>query len=220
MRIFASLLTFALLAIPAAGVFSQDMYGTGVYASAGGGVSLMGETELAKDKHKGVPGASEDVTWGFDTVGFGAGGAVGYDFGDFRADAEFSYLSAGFRHGGKVDENNKADDTLTVMAIMANGFFDLDTGTPFFPYIGIGAGAVNLSVTLKDDETSQFDGTGWGFGYQANLGVAYQVIDEIALTLGYKFFGTLETPVEKDKDNYVKPMLMAHRAELGVRFSF
>ena len=114
------------------------------------------------------------------------------------------------------------------MAIMANGFFDLDTGTPFVPFIGIGVGAVNLSVKLfdgPDDTTANFEGSGWGFAYQANVGVAYEIVDAVALTLGYKFFGTLETEVtdageDGAKDEYVKPTLMAHRAELGVRFRF
>ena len=97
------------------------------------------------------------------------------------------------------------------------------------PYIGIGAGAVNLAVTLAEGEADPtFEGNGWGFGYQANVGVAYEIIDAVALTLGYKFFGTLETKVtdaDEDADNdenapYVKPTLMSHRAELGVRFSF
>ena len=57
--------------------------------------------------------------------------------------------------------------------------------------------------------------------------MAYEIVDAVALTLGYKFFGTLETEVtdagdddDDDDDMYVKPSLMAHRAELGVRFRF
>ena len=55
--------------------------------------------------------------------------------------------------------------------------------------------------------------------------MAYEIVDAVALTLGYKFFGTLETEVtdagdDDDDDVYVKPTLMAHRAELGVRFRF
>ena len=114
---------------------------------------------------------------------------------------------------------------------MANGFFDLDTGTPFVPFIGIGVGAVNLSVKLNASEDApkpQFEGSGWGFAYQANVGVAYEIVDAVALNLGYKFFGTLETQVtdagadadSETDDMYVKPTLLAHRAELGVRFRF
>ena len=228
MRIFATLLSVALLSIPGAGLFAQDMMmaGTGFYVAAGGGVTLITDTE--DTEQKGITGSVDNDTkanWDLD-FGFGAGGAAGYDFGDFRTEAEFSFQSANFRHGEKIDnddDNKKADDNLTVMAIMANGFFDLDTGTPFVPFIGIGVGGVNLAVKLAEgDADPTFEGSGWGFGYQANIGVAYEIIDAVALTLGYKFFGTLQTQVTDpdDEERYVKPTVMAHRAELGVRFRF
>ncbi len=233
MRIFATLLSVVLLSIPGASLFSQDMMmdGTGFYMAAGGGATLITDTtDTPQDVKFGTADAKE-ADWDLD-FGFSAGGAAGYDFGDFRTEAEFSFQSANFRHGEKIDndkDDQKADDNLTVMAIMANGFFDLDTGTPFVPFIGIGVGAVNLSVKLNESEDAdapQFEGSGWGFGYQANVGVAYEIVDAVALTLGYKFFGTLETEVTHvgeegdDDDMYVKPTLLAHRAELGVRFRF
>lgn len=226
MRTFATLLSVALLSIPGASLFAQDMMmaDTGFYVAAGGGITLI--TNISEAPEKGIDGNQDKADWYLD-FGFGAGGSAGYDFGDFRAEAEFSFQSANFRHGEEIDKDDKreADDNLTVMSMLANGFFDLDTGTPFVPFIGIGAGAVNLAVKLDDgnDATDpDFEGSGWGFAYQANVGVAYEIIDAVALTLGYKFFGTLETQVT-DPDNeerYVKPTLMAHRAELGVRFSF
>ena len=208
MRIFALVLSVALMAIPGASLFSQDMMaGTGFYAAAGGGATLISDTTDTPEM--GIEGSQKKADWDFD-FGFSAGGAAGYDFGDFRVDAEFSFQSANFLHGDKIDNDadKKADDNLTAM-----------------PFIGIGAGAVNLAVTLNDGDDAaepHFEGSGWGFGYQANVGVAYEIIDAVALTLGYKFFGTLETEVADadNADEYVKPTLMAHRAELGVRFRF
>ena len=238
MRIFATLLSVALLSIPGASLFSQDMMmdGTGFYAAAGGGATLITDTtdtpaEECRRSAKG--GKNNKADWDLD-FGFSAGGAAGYDFGDFRTEAEFSFQSANFRHAEKIDnddENKKADDNLTVMAIMANGFFDLDTGTPFVPFIGIGVGAVNLSVKLfecvrRRTKSRNSRAAAGASAYQANVGVAYEIVDAVALTLGYKFFGTLETQVTDageegdDDDMYVKPTLMAHRAELGVRFRF
>ena len=236
MRIFATLLSVALLSIPGASLFSQDMMmdGTGFYAAAGGGATLITDTTETPQKvdldADGTADTAKEADWDLD-FGFSAGGAAGYDFGDFRTEAEFSFQSANFLHADEIKGDKKADDNLTVMAVMANGFFDLDTGTPFVPFIGIGVGAVNLSVKLfdgPDDNEADFEGSGWGFGYQANVGVAYEIVDAVALTLGYKFFGTLETQVtdagadadSETDDMYVKPTLMAHRAELGVRFRF
>ena len=225
MRIFATALSVALLSIPGASLLAQDMMmaGTGFYMAAGGGVTLITDT-TDTPQSENVGGGKDEADWDLD-FGFGAGGAAGYDFGDFRTEAEFSFQSANFLHDDKIDDDTKADDNLTVMTFMANGFFDLDTGTPFVPFIGIGAGGVNLAVKLNestDADQPDFEGSGWGFGYQAHVGVAYEIIDAVALTLGYRFFGTLQTEV-KDKDDeemYVKPNLMAHRAELGVRFRF
>ena len=236
MRIFATLLSAALLSIPGASLFSQDMMmdGTGFYAAAGGGATLITDTTETPQKvdldADGTADTAKEADWDLD-FGFSAGGAAGYDFGDFRTEAEFSFQSANFLHADEIKGDKKADDNLTVMSVMANGFFDLDTGTPFVPFIGIGVGAVNLSVKLNASEDAtepQFEGSGWGFGYQANVGVAYEIVDAVALTLGYKFFGTLETQVtdagadadSETDDMYVKPTLMAHRAELGVRFRF
>ena len=174
-----------------------------------------------------------DANWAFD-LGFGVDGAVGYDFGSFRADAEFTYLSSKFVFGVDPDdgrgEDQEAFDTLTVLAATANAWYDLDTGTAWTPYIGIGVGATNLSVQLAEnsDDDPVFDGSGWGFAYQAGVGVAFEVLDGFSLQAGYQFFGTLETEVtdnngtddNDDDDSSVSPTLMAHGIHLGLRFLF
>ena len=95
----------------------------------------------------------------------------------------------------------EADDTLTILALTANAWYDLYTGTAWTPYIGIGVGGTNLSVQLSegtDDDDRYFDGNGWGFAYQAGVGVAFEVLSGFSLTAGYQFFGTLETEVRDD----------------------
>ena len=238
MRLSAVLLSTALLALSAVTAFSQSpmmMDKTGIYANVGGGLAIMpGTTDtphenLPKDLKTGKGfGDHEMANWDFD-FGFGVDAALGYDFGSFRADAEFTYLSSKFVFDVHEDDrrgtNEDADDTLTVLGAMANAWYDLYTDTAWTPYIGIGVGATNLSVQLADgsDEDDQyFDGNGWGFAYQAGVGVAFEVLSGFSLTAGYQFFGTLETQVtDKDDDDHtVSPMLMAHGIQLGLRFLF
>ena len=83
-----------------------------------------------------------------------------------------------------------------------------------------------LEGTIDEDDL-YFDGTGWGFAYQAGVGVAFEVLSGFSLTAGYQFFGTLETEVvdEGDStgdedDSSVSPTLMAHGIQLGMRFLF
>ena len=239
MRSSAVLLTIALLSVPAVATFSQSammMESSGVYVNVGGALTLVpGLTKVPYDKLDREPEHvdGKNTNWDFD-LGFGADGALGYDFGSFRADAEFTYLTA--KSVFDVDktqrrENDaKADDTLTVLAATANAWYDLDTGTAWSPYIGIGVGAANVQVKLATGEKTTdvyFEGSGWGFAYQAGVGVAVEVLTGFSLVGGYQFFGTLQTKVTDGNeetattdDSTVSPTLMAHGVHLGMRFLF
>ena len=233
MRISAVLISVALLSVSTVATFSQSpmmMETTGIYVSVGGGLAILpGTTDTPHSKI--FPHRDDDddkASWDFD-LGFGVDAALGYDFGVFRADVEFAYLSA--KALFDVDKNDRrgtdeeADDTLSVLAATANAWYDLDTGTAWTPYIGIGVGGTNVSVQLAQDtdEDPYFDGTGWGFAYQAGVGVAFEVLSGFSLTAGYQFFGTLETEITHDgdaTDHTVSPTLMAHGVQLGMRFLF
>lgn len=240
MRSSAALLTIALLSVPAVATFSQSammMESSGVYVNVGGALTLVpGLTGVPFERiNNPTPtrGTQKEINWDFD-LGFGADGALGYDFGSFRADAEFTYLTA--RSVFDVDKtqrrenDDKADDTLTVLAATANAWYDLDTGTAWSPYIGIGVGAANVQVKLATGENQgdeYFTGSGWGFAYQAGVGVALEVLTGFSLVGGYQFFGTLQTKVTDgkkqnatDDDHSVSPTLMAHGVHLGMRFLF
>lgn len=239
MRSSAVLLTIALLSVPAVATFSQSammMESSGVYVNVGGALTLVpGLTKVPYDKLDPKPEHvdGKNTNWDFD-LGFGADGALGYDFGSFRADAEFTYLTAksvfDVDKTSRRKDNATADDTLTVLAATANAWYDLDTGTAWSPYIGIGVGAANVQVKLATGEETTdvyFEGSGWGFAYQAGVGVAVEVLTGFSLVGGYQFFGTLQTKVtHSDADTKpadagtVSPTLMAHGVHLGMRFLF
>ena len=105
MRIFATLLSVVLLSIPGASLFSQDMMmdGTGFYVAAGGGATLITDTT---DTCQRWPEGRRSAPKGVDIVGKAdwdprlrlraPAESAGYDFGDFRTEAEFSFQSANF----------------------------------------------------------------------------------------------------------------------------
>ena len=242
MRINAAPLSIALLAVSAIAAFPQSpmmMESSGIYVNLGGGLAILpGTTDTPQENLPDTPKGNRpmdprEASWDFD-LGFGVDAALGYDFGSFRSDVEFTFMSS--KAVFDVDKDDRrgvnvvADDTLTILALTANAWYDLDTGTAWTPYIGIGVGATNLSVQLSegtDDDDRYFDGTGWGFAYQAGVGVAFEVLNGFSLTAGYQFFGTLETEVldegqstADDDDSSVSPTLMAHGVQLGMRFLF
>ena len=235
MRRLVFLCTIALCVIPTVAAVAD-----GIYVSAAGGVALVpGFTDTPHDLVKALDGSGSvsaegngdevtvrirpkgDADWAFD-VGFVAGGALGFAFGPARIDAGFSYLTANFVFPGEGDEATEtSDDTFTAMSLMASGWYDLDVGSFLTPYLGVGAGATNLSVKLTTADDTWFDGVGWGLAFQAGAGVALRVVAGFSLDIGYRFFGTLQTEVFDNADpdlSSVSPAVMAHRIQLGLRF--
>jgi opacity protein-like surface antigen len=248
MRLCVLFCSVALFAIPAATTFSQDSMGSdsGLSIAAGGGVMFLSEisdvkieTTFEKDGESVDQKHSVELEDAAFELGWSVDGALGYQFGGIRAEAEFSYLSVNQNKIGETElkaEDYDALPQLTAMSFMANGWYELDTGTPFSPFIGIGLGAANLSWsggTLKGapDEFEPTESTGWGFAYQAGAGLGVEVADGFSIRLGYRLFGTLETTLTSETESADNPIydtaigtvafpMMAHRIELGIGYVF
>ena len=230
--------------IVAAAASAEDrMTGTraGPYVAAGGGIVYVPEFPSDK-KLKNDKTVGRDDSWAF-ALGWSVHGAVGFDLGNHtRAEAEFSYLTAGIGslEGARAKEFRVPPRAAT-MSFMAVALYELDTGVAFRPFIGLGIGAARTSAftgTPKTDETRlpapEGDYAGWGGAYQAKAGVVYQVFDELAIHLGYRFFViapttlTQEKKIGKDDPRHARydtkivtlpfPGTTAHRIELGVSY--
>jgi len=234
MRRLAALCSIALTFIPAAAAVAD-----GPYFSAAAGVALVpGFTDTPHDLSKGLAAsgtASGELTdngvvislrrgnadWAFD-LGFVGAGALGYAFGPARIGVEFSYLTANFEFASESESGTgNSNDNFTALSLLAHAWYDIEIGSFLTPYVGVGAGATNLSVKLISDEETWFDGAAWGFAYQAGAGVAFKLLAGFSLDLGYRFFGTLQTAVFDNADpdlSSVSPAVMAHRIQLGLRF--
>ena len=104
---------------------------------------------------------------------------------------------------------------------MIDGLYDLPIEYfGFKPYIGVGVGAGNYSADhIRGDGMpypGYFGGDKWDFAYQGIAGVAYNVDDNIALTLEYRFY-------DQTGDNHprgVRTDYQSNSALLGVRYTF
>ena len=212
-------LSLALL-LAAAGAAVAD----GPYLNATGGVALV--PGLNDTPFQFVGSAAETIgkgegilDWEFD-AGFVASGALGYKFGAARVDAEFSYLTASFAFPTGQSANAK-DDNFTALLLLANFWYDVDLAGVVAPYAGLGLGGANLSAKLTDAKETLFDGSGWGFAFQAGAGVVVNLVAGFSIDLGYRFSGSLQTKLF-DRANTdlssLSPSPMAHRIQLGVRF--
>lgn len=211
-------LSLLVLLLAGAGAAVAD----GPYLNATAGVALMPGLNDAPFKFLEQAAAKTGLAndkgdWEFD-AGFVASGAVGYQFGPLRADAEFSYLTANFAF---TEQGAAKDDNLTALLLLANCWYDVEIGGIVAPYAGVGVGGANLLAKLTDAQNTLFDGSGWGLAFQAGAGVVLKLLPGFAVDLGYRFSGSLATEVfdQANADlSSLSPALMAHRIQLGVRF--
>ncbi|NDW06119.1 outer membrane protein [Jiella pacifica] len=131
------------------------------------------------------------------SASFSAG--IGYKFNEFlRADATFGYWSRDVDGAGLTSGALSVDTEATAYELMANAYVDLGTYAGFTPYLGAGAGGVQVSYDLKCnyagiDCSSTYDslgieeGSDWRFAYSLMAGVSYDVSQNLKFDLGYRF---------------------------------
>ncbi|MBC6407161.1 MAG: porin family protein [Rhodobacteraceae bacterium] len=134
--------------------------------------------------------------------------AYGRDYGTFRweveglrQEADRDYIESGGRRrnlGGSAD----------ALALMVNGWIDIETGTAFTPFIGGGVGVVRFSGdgiagAQGDSDTS--------FAAQIGVGMAYQINDSMAIEAALRQFAARDV---NDYDVDISSIL------IGLRFSF
>lgn len=155
-------------------------------------------------------------------MGFNVGAAGGYDFGPARVEGEVAYRQ------NDVDKlrvpgfgTASGDGDVSALSLMANGFWDIETGSSVTPYLGAGIGVAQVSMNdvgaagerLADDDDTVF-------AYQLAAGAAFELAPALALDLGYRFFATSD-PEFKDVDGVkFDSEYMSHNLSLGVRFQF
>ena len=185
-RILMTMVCAAVLMATSAQAASGKMY-----FSASGGLSITDDLDF--------PG----INFSF-SPGFNVGGAVGYDFGQFRAEGEIRYSTVDLDEVNGIASPISAD--LSALTFMANGYYDHEMGnSPVTPYIGAGLGIAD----------SELDATGLGstsetdFAYQFMLGLGFDINSSTALTAEYRFLGIADS----DAPN-------THAFIFGARFMF
>ncbi len=103
---------------------------------------------------------------------------------------------------------------------MANLWVDLDTGSGFTPYIG---GGVGIGYVAAEAEASggvtALDADGVGLAYQLGAGVKFDVADNIALDLGYRFKG-VSAEISGEGTEDVVAHIGSHVIQAGLTFGF
>ena len=140
-----------------------------------------------------VPGLFS-TTLQFDS-GFNAGMRLGYEWGPWRFEEEYSYRQNNARNNFSlfgVPINGISGNRHT-NSIMTNVLYDFTLGWPITPHVGFGIGAVEISDGVRLPLIGQFinDST-WQFGYQGIAGIRYNLNPTLTLDLDYRYLATTQ----------------------------
>ena len=206
-----SLLATALatgLIVAMAGSASAEQ--PGPYMSLGVGANFLNDADLTGT---GVTDKAE-----FNT-GWAVMGAVGYAFDkNWRSELELGFrrndidkLTNGGGNSGNVDG----------ASLMGNLLYDIDTGSKWTPYLGVGVGAVRYKANgLQPTSTSTLNDSDTKLAAQGILGIAYDVSQNTQLFLDYHYLASRDPSVTSSNSTALKSEYEAHTVMLGFRYSF
>jgi OOP family OmpA-OmpF porin len=178
--------TIAILVAPPAALSASQ---PGFYVGLGAGPDFMPDRGLSIDGSAGGQNFSIPTTSKWKT-GWGAFITAGYRWDNgLRAEAEYSFREQ------KVEafDHTPWSGTQWDNSLMANLYYDIDTGTAITPYLGAGIGGAHLSWgdNFRPTGTSIiYDGSGVNFAWQAIVGAAYAVTPRLDLSLDFRFKGS------------------------------
>jgi outer membrane protein OmpA-like peptidoglycan-associated protein len=225
---------------------------SGLYIAGGAGVNFLQKRNLEAEGGNNILvntfGASRSGDIRTDT-GWGGAVSLGWGFGNgVRAEIEGNYREnevakiGGFGGGGPnlTSAFIRNDGTVRQYGAMANALYDfVIPGFPVQPYIGAGIGyiwtefdGVRATRAGAPGDTLFIDDTDGRFAYQGIAGAALPIaaVPGLAVTLEYRFMGTLEpkldgrvitaTGATVGRGRFEADNAINHSVFLGVRYAF
>ncbi|RJF87322.1 OmpA family protein [Oleomonas cavernae] len=208
MRITLGLVSAAALMVAASAAHADRV---GPYLSAFGGYVIQPDLEISSGGADGE--LSTDNGWA-------AGGAMGYDFGRPRVEAEVTYrrneadeISSG---GATVD----VDGNLSSLAVMINALYDFENSSRFTPYIGAGIGAAWVYANDIGVPGARVDDDDVVFAYQGIAGVKVAVTGGLSLFVDYRYFATLDPEFDAPGGGTIESEYATHNIMAGLTYNF
>lgn len=127
-------------------------------------------------------------------------------------------------YGVSIPTNYKIE--AKIQAVIANIYYDFDTGTKFTPYVSFGLGYSNIKEKAsvcnqyaKEAAKDSEDSLAWNIG----LGTSYAFSEKTTLELGYRYTDYGDKKDRESRGNYRSVAKRDYRASeilLGIRYSF
>lgn len=161
---------------------------------------------------------------------------LGYQFPWFRVEITgarrggYEYRARGTTQVGILRAPLTAEADVDNWTVMANAFYDIDTGTAWRPYVGAGVGLARNHIsairsTFNNVQTStELGQTSNELAWAGMAGIAYEIGSNLFLDLGYRYidFGKLTTSgnFSFGRGPVTEGDFRAHEVLLGLRWVF
>ena len=195
---------------------------------------IYGLTYMKDFKYQQGNGYKENIGNELDST-FGGSLAMGYDFSKklnipVRTELEYAAFTKAEAKGIICGDNIKHSNN--IQTLFMNIYYDINTGTKFIPYIGAGVGAGFIRTKARIDWRSgdNIESTGskteTNFAWNIGLGLGYQIANNVALDVGYRFVDLGRVQTNFHYWGYIAGWRMdikriyQHQFSMGARFTF
>ena len=130
-----------------------------------------------------------------------------------RAEVEYGLLNKTHNHNNIRALQTNIGLQTQLQTVLANVYYDLDTGTAVTPYLGVGVGYARIEEKAWEKTTE--DNLAWNIGVGVSVNVTYNMDVEI----GYRYTDYGKTK-SKILDETVKRTYDSQEVLLGLRYTF
>jgi len=175
------------LVVTSATILAAPVAQAQVYLGGEGGwTGLQGtKSRINGTTPAGTP-FSFPINQSFDS-GFNAGARVGYQWGPWRFEEEYSFRENG---SNATALGRRVKGTVDTNSFMTNAIYDFNVGWLLTPHIGAGIGGAVLNGNLNAPALGYRSKTSdVVFAYQAIAGVRYPITPNLMLDVDYRYRG-------------------------------
>lgn len=193
-----------MIAVP----MSSMAAGDSMYIKGNVGIGMPMDSDIDN-----MPNNAGTAKMTFDS-GFLATGAVGYDFaGPFRVEGEYGWQKNDLDQLSFDNQfGNFQEGDLKTQSLMVNGYYDVATGSPWSPFVGVGIGWAKVDLDTPALPLGDNDDV---FAYQFMAGVTYAIDAQWSVDAQYRYFGTQDATIQGADFSMNSNDLM-----VGVRYNF
>lgn len=173
-----------VLSFSVPGFCNKDSYATGLI-----GASVPLDSDVNR------PDDPDDVEISYD-VGLIVGVAVGHDFGNYRFEGEFAYLTnelderkTTFSYGGSNTQD--VDSTFSLFTVLLNGYYEFSGSGDMTPYLTAGFGLG--SAEFSGDDYSEQDAV---TVVQVGAGISFFLSEFTVIDIRYRYLVTSDIEID------------------------